>query len=207
MVITDDLHEPQAERELLPLARAGDAAAFCRILRPLETRLFRQAALLAKDLGAAEDLVSETRMRAWRHLARYNETCRFSTWLYAILLHCHQEAARRARSRPVSLAHYPRGEANQLQEQQANMASPDLSPSLMALQSEIVVQLNRCVQMLAEKHREVIQLRFFEEASLPDMAAVLGCSIGTVKSRLHHALEKLRRMKMNLPDVTGHKQL
>ena len=61
--------------------------------------------------------------------------------------------------------------------------------------------------MLPEKHREIIQLRFFEDASLPDMAAVLGCSVGTVKSRLHHALEKLRKMKMNLPELAGHQQL
>jgi RNA polymerase sigma-70 factor (ECF subfamily) len=61
--------------------------------------------------------------------------------------------------------------------------------------------------MLPEKHREIIQLRFFEDASLPDMAAVLGCSVGTVKSRLHHALEKLRKMKLNLPDTKGHQQV
>jgi RNA polymerase sigma-70 factor (ECF subfamily) len=46
-------------------------------------------------------------------------------------------------------------------------------------------------------------LRFFDGASLPDIATVLGCSLGTVKSRLHHALDKLRQMKMNLPESGG----
>ena len=61
--------------------------------------------------------------------------------------------------------------------------------------------------MLPDKHRQIMLLRFFEDASLPDMAAVLGCSVGTVKSRLHHALEKLRKMKMNLSELKGDKQL
>ena len=72
-------------------------------------------------------------------------------------------------------------------------------------QNETSARLRQCLEMLPEKHRQVILLRFFEDASLPDMAAVLGCSIGTVKSRLYHALEKLRKMKMNLPDMKGDK--
>jgi RNA polymerase sigma-70 factor (ECF subfamily) len=162
---------------------------------------------LTNDLGAAEDLVSEVRIRAWKNLARYNETCRLSTWLYAILLHCHQEAARRSRSRPISLARIPAAEAADLHQRRENDAASDPSPAETALRNEAATQLHRCVQMLPEKHREIIQLRFFEDASLPDMAAVLGCSLGTVKSRLHHALEKLRKMKMNLPDMRGHQQV
>jgi RNA polymerase sigma-70 factor (ECF subfamily) len=204
MVIREEPAEPAAEQELLARARAGSADAFCRLIQPLETRLLRQAVGLTNDLGAAEDLVSEVRIRAWKNLARYNETCRLSTWLYAILLHCHQEAARRARSRPISLARIPAAEAASLHERQANDPSSDSSPAEIALRDEAATQLNHCVQKLPEKHREIIQLRFFEEASLPDMAAVLGCSVGTVKSRLHHALEKLRKMKLNLPDAGGH---
>jgi RNA polymerase sigma-70 factor (ECF subfamily) len=176
-------------------------------MEPLEARLLRQAAALTNDLGAAEDIVSETRVRAWKHLGRYNETCRFSTWLYAILLHCHQEAARRARSRPISLARLPFADAVELHRQQENAPSSAPTPSAVVVQNETALQLIRCVEMLPEKHREIIQLRFFEDASLPDMATVLGCSVGTVKSRLHHALEKLRKMKVNLPDMKGHQQL
>jgi RNA polymerase sigma-70 factor (ECF subfamily) len=74
------------------------------------------------------------------------------------------------------------------------------SPAEVATQNEIFDQLRQHVERLPDKHRQIISLRFFEDASLPDMATVLGCSVGTVKSRLHHALEKLRKMKMNLSE-------
>jgi RNA polymerase sigma-70 factor (ECF subfamily) len=84
MAITDEQPPTVASQELLARARAGDALAFCRLLEPLQTRLLRQATALNGDISLAEDLVSETRVRAWKHLARYNETCRLSTWLYSI---------------------------------------------------------------------------------------------------------------------------
>src|SRR5439155_532675 len=112
-------------------------------------------------------------------------------------------AVRRARSRPISLAKLPFSEANELAQRHENHPSADPSPAANAALNDAGMQLRRCLGQLSEKHREVIQLRFFEDASLPDMAAVIGCSVGTVKSRLHHALEKLRQMKMNLPDTKG----
>jgi RNA polymerase sigma-70 factor, ECF subfamily len=204
MAVTDEQLEPATSQELLARAREGDAPAFCRLIEPLQIRLLRQATALCGDVSMAEDLVSETRIRAWQHLSRYNQTCRLSTWLYAILLHSHQEAVRRARSRPVSLARLPLPEAMALHRQNENKASVEPSPAEAVVQHETVLQLIRCVEMLPEKQRDIILLRFFEDASLTDMAAILGCSIGTVKSRLHHALEKLRKMKMNLPETKGH---
>ena len=67
--------------------------------------------------------------------------------------------------------------------------------------------MRECIERLPGKHRQIILLRFFEDAPLQDISAVLGCSMGTVKSRLHHALEKLRKMKMNLSDKKGNKQI
>jgi len=207
MVITDDQVESTDAAELLSRARQGDAQAFCLLLEPLQTRLLRQAAALAGDLSAAEDLVSETLVEAWKSLPRYNEACRLSTWLYAILLHRYQKSLRHARSRPMSLAALTASEDQELRDQQENIPGPDLSPVEASAQSEALFQLKQCIERLPEKHRNVILLRFFEDASLPDMAAVLGCSVGTVKSRLHHALEKLRKMKMNLPDPKGDQQV
>jgi len=207
MVITDDPAESTDAAELLSRARQGDTQAFCLLIEPLQARLLRQAAALADDLSAAEDLVSETLVEAWKSLPHYNEGCRLSTWLYAILLHRHQKAFRRARSRPISLAALAAFDDEELRDRQEAIPGPELSPAEAAARNEALFQVMQCIDRLPEKHRNVILLRFFEDASLPDMAAALGCSLGTVKSRLHHALEKLRKMKMNLPDVKGDKPI
>src|SRR5580698_3373719 len=107
MDITHDRVETIDSGPSLALARAGDADAFCRLTEPLQTRLLRQAAALSGDVSAAEDLVAETLVEAWKSLARYDGSCRLSTWLYAILLHRYQKWRRRARSRPVVLAWLP----------------------------------------------------------------------------------------------------
>jgi RNA polymerase sigma-70 factor (ECF subfamily) len=207
MVITEDCVEPSAAPELFARARVGEASAFCSLTEPLQTRLLRQAAALSGDLSLAEDLVSETLVEAWKSFARYNESCRLSTWLYAILLHRWQKSLRHARSRPISFAGLSRIEADELHSQQENIPSQEASPAETAARTETFLQLRQCVERLPEKHRHVILLRFFEDASLPDIAVVLNCSVGTVKSRLHHALEKLREMKLNLPDLKGDEQI
>ena len=205
MVITDDHAQALVarDRELVRKAREGDAQAFCLLVQPLQTRLLRQAIALCGEPSLAEDLVSETLVESWKSLARYHETCRFSTWLCAILLHRYRKSVRRARSRPVSLARLPFAQAEKLQEQQQHLPAAECSPAEAFIQNEKWNQLRLCMESLPAKHRQIILLRFFEDASLPDMAALLGCSIGTVKSRLHHALGKLRKMKMNLTDLKG----
>lgn len=205
MVIAADRLTPPAATELLARARAGDSRSFCLLIEPLQARLLRQAAALTGDLSSAEDIVSETLIEAWKSFPRYDESCQLSTWLYAILLHRYQKSVRRARSRPIALALLSLFEARNLCQKQENIAAPGLSPAEVVAENETFVQLRQCVERLPRKHARVILLRFFEDASLPDMAAVLDCSVGTVKSRLHHALEKLRKMKMNLPDEKGDK--
>jgi len=203
MVITDDRFTPPTVPELLARARAGEAESFCLLIEPLQARLLRQAAALTGDLTQAEDIVSETLIEAWKSLPRYNESCQLSTWFYAILLHRYQKSVRRARSRPISLALMSLFEARDMGQKKEDLATREPSPAEAAAQNETFAQLRQCIELLPKKHARVILLRFFEDASLPDMAAVLGCSIGTVKSRLHHALAKMRKMKMNLPIEKG----
>lgn len=183
------------ERELLHRARAGDADAFCTVAQAHEQRLFQQAVALCHNPATAEDLAAETIIEAWKSIARFDGSCRFSTWLYAIQLHRYQKLVRRQRSRPVPLSSLPAGEADA--NEQLLESLPDSAPlSAEALaQAEADARLRAAVEALPEKHRQVVSLRFFQDASLPEIAATLDLSVGTVKSRLHHGLEKLRRMK------------
>jgi RNA polymerase sigma-70 factor, ECF subfamily len=203
MVITGDPVESAVAAELLARARAGEALAFCELAARHEARLLQQACGLCRDQFTAEDLASETLAEAWRCLARYDQTCRFSTWLFSILLHRHQKHLRRARSRPIPVAQLSAGEAEERRQIQENLASANPSPVEAAAQREAADRLRSAVESLPEKHRQVVLLRFFEDASLPEMAALLGCSVGTVKSRLHYALERLREMEeaLNLSDL------
>jgi RNA polymerase sigma-70 factor (ECF subfamily) len=205
MVITADGPEIAVTADLLTRARAGEASAFCRLAVEHEGRLLQQARGLTRDPSSAGDLVTETLVEAWRSLSRYNGTCRFSTWLFSILLHRHQKALRRARSRPVPLSALPSAEADERHQAQENLPASGSSPAEEAMRREVADQLHAAVTALSEKHQQVILLRFFEEASLPEIATVLGCSVGTVKSRLHYALEKLREAQhgVNLLEVWG----
>jgi RNA polymerase sigma-70 factor, ECF subfamily len=201
MVITADRPDIAGSADLLTRARAGDSSAFCRLAIEHEARLLQQACGLTRDQSAAEDLVAETFVEAWRSFGRYNGTCRLSTWLFSILLHRHQKALRRARSRPVSFAALPVAEAEERRQAQENLPATGPSPAEQALQQETADKLRAAVASLPDKHQQAILLRFFEDASLPEIAAVMGCSVGTVKSRLHYALEKLRAASLNLSEL------
>ena len=74
------------------------------------------------------------------------------------------------------------------------VASTDSGPERSAEASEDSQRVRQAVANLPEEHRLVVELRFFAGAKLDEIAAVLDCPLGTVKSRLHHALEKLRQM-------------
>jgi RNA polymerase sigma-70 factor, ECF subfamily len=207
MVIGHEGSEVRADADLLSRARGGDAEAFAQLIEPLQRRLFRQAAAMCGELTTAEDLVSETLVEAWRCLGRYDKSCQLSTWLYSILLHRFQKLVRRRHSRPISLARLPLFDARQLGEQHETIPSSAPTPAEAAIQSEAARQLRCSLAALPQKHREVILLRFFQGASLPEMALLLGCAIGTVKSRLHHALERLRTMKVNPPVHRGDERI
>lgn len=203
MLITADRPEIAGSTDLMTRARAGESSAFCQLAAEHERRLLQQACGLTHELSAAEDLVAETLVEAWRSIGRYNGACRLSTWLFSILLHRHQKALRRARSRPIPLAALALVEADARRQAQENLPATGASPAEEAMRNEAGHKLRRAVEALPEKHQRVVLLRFFEEASLLEIAAVLNCSVGTVKSRLHYALEKLRELQhaMNLSEL------
>ena len=192
--------ESSDTRSLLDRARAGDTEAFCDMCRLHETRLWRQAIALCGDATLAEDLAQDTLVEAWKCLRRYNGRCQFFTWLCAILLNRYRNTIRS--KRPVPLSSLAGHDRKECQNSIDNLADQDSSPDQAAQLREQATLVRNCIQALPTKHQQVIYLRFYVDDSLEGIAAALGCSVGTVKSRLFHALDKLRGMNaLNVQSV------
>lgn len=185
------------ERGLIDRAQAGEASAFHRLAGQYAAPLWRCARALGKDSHWAEDLAQETLVEAWCSLARFDGRCRFSTWLYGILRHRFLKGRRRRNAAWLSVSDAL---------DQARCTAP--SPDRVAEVSEDAQRVRIAVAGLPEEHRLVVELRFFAGATLEEIAAVLDCPLGTVKSRLHYALDKLRKMNLavNLFAPTGEAQ-
>ena len=96
--------------------------------------------------------------------------------------------------RAVSFSALPADEQKEFEHSFSRVADGDSSPDGAAQRREEAALVQRCIQALPSKHQQVIHLRFYAGESLEGIAAALGCSVGTVKSRLFHALDKLRGM-------------
>jgi RNA polymerase sigma-70 factor, ECF subfamily len=184
IMVTVNAHEDD-EHELIDRAKAGEVIAFERLAGRHAATLWCCALTLGKDDHWADDLVQETLLEAWRSLARFDGRCRFSTWLYGILRHRFLKGRRGQNSARLSAS-------DALSQEQCTWQSPDQSAEV----SEDAQRVRRAVASLPEEHRLVVELRFFAWATLDEIAAALGCPLGTVKSRLHNALEKLRQMNL-----------
>jgi len=184
--------ETSVTQSLLEQAHSGDTKAFGEVCRVYETRLLRQAMALSGNATLAEDLVQDTLVEAWRCLRRYNGRCRFFTWLCAILLNRYRNLVRE--KRPLPLSTLAARDREEFQNRIDTLADRDSLPDQAAQLREQAALVQDCIQALPTKHQQVIYLRFYVDNSLEGIAAALGCSVGTVKSRLFHALDKLRGM-------------
>lgn len=186
---------PDDASHLLALARDGDVAAFSRIMEAEQPRLMAQALAFCGDTHQAQDLVQETMIAAWKSLPRFDGSCRLFTWLYVILLRRHRR----------SLGWFSRRLPLATLEQQAVAArhEPIASAEGDGADAAEAALLRAMMAALPARHREVIRLRFYANAGEAEIAAALGISPGTVKSRLHNALVKLRRMKEKVNRLRG----
>ena len=177
---------------LLARAQGGEAEAFCELCRSHETRLLRQAMALCGNESLAEELAQDTLVEAWKCLRRYNGRCQFFTWLCAILLNRFRNVLRE--KRPASFTSLAAQDQVEVRSQFDKLTDDDRLPDQAAELRERTALIRQCVERLSPKHQQVVYLRFYLGESLEEIAAACGCSSGTVKSRLFHALERLRAM-------------
>lgn len=175
-------------------AQQRDAAAFERLMTPLEGLVWRVCYHYTGHREDAADCAQEAMVKAWRSLPQYRQDCSLETWLYRVCASCCLDFLRR-RKPDVSLT----GMAEQ------GFDPPDAAPTPeeSALRRENGDEVRRAIALLPEDMRTVLILSALEGKRYEEIAAVTGVAVGTVKSRLNRARVRLSEIlaKMREPSA------
>lgn len=174
--------DPRNDRELVHGARAGDEQAFDALFYRYRDGIFRLALAITKDPHTAEEVVVDTFARAYRALARLEPDDTLRPWLYRVAINESYDRRPRKGLQTSSLD----DAAEEV------VASDERSPSWLAERAERRRAILECVDALDPKHRTVIVLHYLNGLALAEIAVIVERPIGTVKSRLHYALRRLR---------------
>lgn len=174
--------ELRTDRELVYAARDGDTGAFDALFYKYKDGIFRLGLAITKDPSHAEEIVVDTFARTHRALARLEPEGSLRPWLYRVAINLSYN--RRPRKNVVfSTLDDAAGEV---------IESGDRSPSTLAELAELRSVVLAAIETLGPKHRIVVVLHYLNGLNLAEIAQVVDCPIGTVKSRLHYALRRLR---------------
>jgi RNA polymerase sigma-70 factor, ECF subfamily len=165
-------------RELVERAGRGDHDAFAVLATAAAARLDAAARLILRDPELARDAVQNTLVRAWRDLPGLRDPDRFDAWLHRLLVNASLDEARRRRRRPIEV------EIKEIDE-------PTGGDSTRHLADRDLVE--RALVRLDPQHRALVVMHYYLGYPLPDAASSLGISLPAAKSRLHRAMQGLRR--------------
>jgi RNA polymerase sigma-70 factor (ECF subfamily) len=166
------------ERVLVLRCQARDEAAFEEIVARYTPRLRYYLRKMLGSLQTADDALQEVWLDAFRGIPRLTEPSAFAAWIYRL---ARDRAFRELRRRRSYLP---------LQD----FDVVDEAPSGDEFSGEDAVQIHQALGVLLPEHREVLLLRFIEGMTYEQIAEVVGCQLGTVRSRLHYAKKALRRV-------------
>ena len=193
-VINLDTEAAASDQKLLERCRAGDESAFDALLLRHQQRAFNVAYQLLRNHEDAAEVAQDAFVRIYRSMNGFRGECEFTMWLHQIVVNLarnkHRWWKRRGKHASVSLDRPLETENGDMLVETA--ASGD-APDALVVQAEFVELLSRRMNELPHKFREVLVLRNVEDLSYEQIATVLNCSVGTVKSRLARAREQLRK--------------
>jgi RNA polymerase sigma-70 factor (ECF subfamily) len=174
------------ERSLIQRAQKGDHDAFALLVNEHQRYVYNLALRVLKDENEALDLTQETFIRAWTALPNFRGQSRFRTWLYRIVTNlCYNRLPNLRRS----LHELGEDVVEEIPETKAAFANP-----ARRLESkELREHLHRAVDALDEHYRLLIAMRYQDELSYDEIASTLNLPLGTVKTGLFRAKERLRR--------------
>lgn len=181
--------ERAKEVALLAASRGGDTRAFDEIVTRQRERVYMVAYHILRNSDDALDVVQDTFIRAWKHLDRFDGAASLGSWLSRIATNASIDVVRRRQARPQT-----EFEAAPMAIDAASHTTPARPdrPGESLDRAAMRDRFDRALATLSPEHRAVIVLKEIEDFSYQEIADAVGCSIGTVMSRLFYARKKLQ---------------
>jgi RNA polymerase sigma-70 factor (ECF subfamily) len=171
--------QAQADELLISRIARGDRLAMQVLFARHHVRIYRFVLRLMRDEMAAEDVISEVFLDVWRQANRFEGRSAVSTWLIAI-----------ARFKALSMLR-KRREDGLDDEMAESIEEPSDNPGVAVEKLDKGTKLRACLAALSREHREVIDLVYYHEKSVEEVAQIVGIPENTVKTRMFYARKKL----------------
>ena len=183
------MSDREIDRQLVARAQRGDKHAFELLVEKYQRKLARLLSRFIRDPAEVEDVTQEAFIKAYRALPAFRGDSAFYTWLYRIGINTAKNyLMAMGRRAPTSTE----GEAEEAEGFEEGEQLRDINtPESVLLSKEIAATVNATIEQLPEELRTAIQLREIEGMSYEDIAQVMNCPIGTVRSRIFRAREAI----------------
>ena len=194
----------ELDRQLVERAQRGDKHAFELLVSKYQRKLSRLLSRFIKDAAEVEDVAQEAFIKAFRALPSFRGDSAFYTWLYRIGINTAKNYLVAMGRRAPTVTTFDSDEAEGLED--GDQLRDINTPESMLMSKQIANTVNDAMAQLPEELRTAIQLREIEGLSYEDIAAVMECPIGTVRSRIFRAREAIAERLRPLLDTQGDKR-
>ncbi|ADX45125.1 RNA polymerase sigma factor RpoE [Paracidovorax avenae] len=194
-----------SDLQLVERTVSGDQRAYGLLVVKYQRRIERLIGRMVRDSDLVQDIAQETFLRAYRALHQFRGEAQFYTWLYRIAVNTAKKALMDIKRNPVISENALRGGEDEDETSRiGHELTTDETPETVMAAQEIAAAVNTAMEALPEDLRQAVTLREIEGLTYEEIAEVMQCPIGTVRSRIFRAREAISaRVRPLLEKQTG----
>jgi RNA polymerase sigma-70 factor (ECF subfamily) len=183
-----------SELELVRRCQAGQTEAFDELVTRYRTRIFGMIYNMVHNEQDAWDLAQESFLKSWRSIKRFRGKSSFYTWMYRIVMNVTIDWLRKKQIKGAGAEFDDAIQLKEIDPASKTVPKADPLPHTRMERAEVRSRIDDAINQLSPDHRAVILMKEIEEMQYHEIAEALGCSIGTVMSRLFYARKKLQSL-------------
>src|SRR6266481_109174 len=191
-----------SELDLVKQCQAGNTDAFDQLVTRYRTRVFSMIYNMVHNEQDAWDLAQDSFVKAWKSIPRFRGRSSFYTWIYRIVTNVTIDWLRKKQVKGAGTEFDDAIQLKEVDPASKTVPRAEALPHQQLERQEIRARIDQAIAQLSPEHRAVILMKETEDMQYHEIAEALGCSIGTVMSRLFYARKKLQHLLRDLYENT-----